>query len=139
MVSGEPFGDSIAAKIAAKCDEKTGLQLDSFHVAGIDYLLLYFDIRFIAFQNSALVRNDLDVLLKMASESTPAELFPPLVTNKDIQIRFNLPKDAFVMVSIFEPNGPLAHLTEERYAAGQHRISVPPADLSIPPANTSFF
>lgn len=125
MVSGEPFGDSIAAKIAARCDEKTGLQLDSFHLAGVDLPPLYFDIRFTAFRNPALVRNDLDVLLKTASESAPAELFSPLVTNEDIQIRFSLPKEAFVMVSIFEPNGRLAHLTEERYAAGQHRISVP--------------
>lgn len=125
MVSGEPFGDSIAAKIAAKCDEKTGLQLDSFHLAGIDLPPLYFDIRFTAFRNSALVRNDLDILLKTASDSTPAELFPPLVTSQDIQISFSLPTDAFVMISIFEPNGRLAHLTEERYAAGQHRISVP--------------
>ena len=125
MVSGEPFGDSIAAKIAARCDENTGLQLDSFHLAGIDLPPLYFDIRFTAFRNSALVRNDLDVLLKTASESAPAELFPPLVTNEDIQIRFSLPKEAFVALSIFEADGRLAYLTEERYAAGQHRISVP--------------
>lgn len=125
MTAGTPFPDSLAAKIAAKCDEKTALKLDSFTLAGVELPPLSFLIYFYSFQNSVLVGNEFDMLQKSASESSPAELFPPVVTDQDVQISFTLPKEASVKLSLFESNGTLVQLTDGKYGAGRQQVSIP--------------
>lgn len=124
MNAGEPFSDSIAAKIAAKCDQNTPLQLDSFTMTGMELPPLSFLIHFNSFRSPALVRNELEVLLKAASGNTSVTLFPPVLTDEEVQITFQLPKQTIVNVSIFDPDGSLVHLTEGGYSAGKHQVNV---------------
>lgn len=118
--TGAPMPDSLAANIPAKAT----LRLHGLQTVGYDLGAVAFSLNFIQANEAILWRNRLSSLL-MAPGSARIVLQPPVLQPKAYAVEFELKEPAFVVLSVFEPDGWTVHTLEEKFAAGTHRVEVP--------------
>jgi len=119
--AGEPMPDSLSA-IAVPA--KTTLRLHGLQAVGYDLGAVAFSMNFIQTTELILWRNRLSSLL-MAPGSARISLNPPVLQPKTYSVTFELKEPAFVVLSIFEPDGWNTYTLEEKFTAGTHSVEIP--------------
>lgn len=119
--AGEQMPDSLAA---TSIPANATLRLHGLQAVGYDLGAVAFSLNFIQANEAILWRNRLSSLL-MAPGSARIVLHPPVLQPKAYSVAFELKEPAFVVLSVFEPDGWAVHTLEEKFTAGTHRVEIP--------------
>lgn len=120
----EALPDTLVQDIAARFGSDKDIRLDHFQLPGIDLPVMECTFPYIRSRNRFLFRNDLSVLAT-APGSARIKLYAPTLADTELFVDFDLPEQASVEISVFEPEGRNIFLVSEQPQAGRHTAHIP--------------